>query len=187
LSSTAKVTDVQLDDAIALIRSAVAGHEGAWADLGAGRGTFTRALAAILGAESRIYAVDTDANAIAELQSWAKAEAPNVSAMAGDFTTELELPTLDGILLANALHFVRDRIGVLSRLTKLLRPGGRVVLVEYDRRAASRWVPHPISIASLPALASAAGLTRFTVSESRPSNYEGIIYTAFADRADATR
>jgi trans-aconitate methyltransferase len=172
---------VQLDDAIALIRSAVAGHEGAWADLGAGRGTFTRALSAILGAASNIYAVDTDANAIAELQSWAKTEAPNVTAIAGDFTTDLELPELDGLLLANALHFVKDQGGVLSRVTKLLRPSGRVVLVEYDRRAASRWVPYPISIANLPALATAAGLTRFTVSESRPSNYEGVIYTAFAE------
>jgi trans-aconitate methyltransferase len=121
---------VQLDDAIALIRSAVAGHEGVWADLGAGRGTFTRALAAILGAESRIYAVDREAHAIAELQSWARAEAPRVTAVAGDFTTELELQQLDGLLLANALHFVKDQTGVLSRLTKLLRPGGRVVLVE---------------------------------------------------------
>ena len=174
---------MQIEDAIALIRSSVAGHEGVWADLGAGRGTFTRALAQILGAESRIYAVDSDAPAIAELNSWAATQAPNVTAIEGDFTKEVDLPPLDGILLANALHFVKDRTGVLARLVKRLSPEGRVVILEYDKRSPSRWVPYPISIADLPALAKAAGLTRFRVAESRPSNYEGIIYTAFADRA----
>lgn len=56
-----------------------------------------------------------------------------------------------------------------------------MVLVEYDRRAASRWVPHPISITSLGKLALTAGLSKFRVVESRPSNYEGIIYCAVAE------
>ena len=173
---------MQPDDAITLIHSSVTGHEGTWADLGAGRGTFTRALSQILGADGRVIAVDSDAREMADLQTWASAEAPNVTAIAGDFTGTLDLPPLDGVLLANALHFVKDQTGVLARLVKLLRPDGRVVLVEYDRRSASRWVPYPISIAGLPTLARAAGLSRFTVAESRPSNYEGVIYTAFADR-----
>jgi ubiquinone/menaquinone biosynthesis C-methylase UbiE len=174
---------VQIEDAAALIRSSVEGREGTWADLGAGRGTFTRALASILGPESRIHAVDQDDYAVAELDAWAKAEAPNVTAVRGDFTHQLELPELDGILLANALHFSKDAGGVLAKLTRLLKPGGRLVLVEYDRRASSRWVPHPISIAGLKELAAAAGLSRFIVAESRPSNYEGVIYAAHADKA----
>jgi ubiquinone/menaquinone biosynthesis C-methylase UbiE len=175
---------VQIEDAVALIRSAVEGHDGRWADLGAGRGTFTRALARILSADSRIVAVDRDAGALAEIENWAKADAPNVTTAQGDFTDELLLPespaAFDGLLLANALHFVKTPGAVLRRLVKLLAPGGRVVLVEYDRRAASRWVPHPISIASLGALAGEAGLSKFRVVESRPSNYEGIIYCAVA-------
>lgn len=176
---------MQIEDAAALIHSSVEGREGTWADLGAGRGTFTRALASILGSDSRVFAVDQDERAVAELVAWAKAEAPNVTAMRGDFTQRLELPALNGILLANALHFSKDAGAVLAKLTGLLVPGGRVVLVEYDRRAPSRWVPHPIAIASLKPLAEAAGLSRFTVAESRPSNYEGIIYTAHADKPAA--
>lgn len=167
-----------------MIRSAVEGHDGTWADLGSGRGTFTRALARVLSADSRIYAVDRDPGVLAEIESWAKGEATNVVTVRGDFTETIVLPenpvAFDGILLANALHFVRDAGAVLSRVAGMLKQGGLVVLVEYDRRAASRWVPYPIAIASLPDLARQAGLSKFRVVESRPSNYEGIIYCAVA-------
>jgi ubiquinone/menaquinone biosynthesis C-methylase UbiE len=174
-------------DAAAFIKDAVLGHDGVWADLGAGTGTFTRALLELLGDESRIYALDRDASAVADLTRWAESEAPTVTAVQGDFTEEFVLPglgdsQLDGILLANSLHFAKDSAAILTRLVKMLRPGGRVVLVEYDRRAASRWVPYPISIAQLPALAAAAGLSRPRVVESRPSEYGGILYAATMER-----
>jgi SAM-dependent methyltransferase len=178
---------MKTEDAAALIRDAVGGQSGVWADLGAGAGTFTRALRQLLGDGSHVYAVDRDPRAVADLARWADAEAPTVTAIEGDLTGDLQLPglgddKLDGILLANALHFAKDAAPVLGRLVKLLRPGGRVVLVEYDRRAASRWVPYPISIAQLPALAAAAGLSKPRVVESRPSEYGGILYAATMDR-----
>ena len=169
------------EDAVNLIRSSVSGLSGSWADFGCGRGTFTRALHSVIGAESRIVAVDADLRALEEVRAWAQAEAPNVSAVRADFTQQLDLPPLDGFVLANALHFVKDQAGALARLVKLLRTGGRVVLIEYDKRAADRWLPYPVGIANLPALAKAAGLGAFTVAESRPSNYSGVIYAAHAD------
>ena len=169
------------EEAVNLIRSSVEGRAGIWADLGCGRGTFTRGLYDVLGASARIYAVDADAGAIADVKAWAEAEAPNVVALRDDFTQPLELPPLDGLLLANALHFVKDQTTVLAQLVKLLKPGGRVVLIEYDKRSADRWLPYPIGIASLAVLANGAGLGRFTVAESRPSNYSGVIYAAHAD------
>ena len=172
---------MQTADAVALIRDAVGGSGGQWADLGAGRGTFTKALVELLGAQGRVITIDRDANSIAELQELART-ATNVSVVEGDFTGAIEVPPLDGMLLANALHFVKDAGTVLARLVGHLKPGGRVVIVEYDRRAASRWVPHPIAIGDLPKLAAAGGLSRFTVTESRPSNYEGVIYAAYAVR-----
>jgi SAM-dependent methyltransferase len=173
---------MHLDDAVRLIEPAVKGHEGRWADLGAGSGLFTRALAAVLGPGSHVIAVDASASAFAALQRLAEG-ADKVSALHADFTQDLSFDQpLEGILLANSLHFVKDAGRVLAKLAVLLRPGGTVVLVEYDRRPASRWVPYPISISQLPHLADAAGLTRFTVVESQPSNYEGIIYAASATR-----
>lgn len=174
---------MHLDDAVALIRPAVEGHDGTWADLGAGAGLFTRALLQVLGPDSHVIAVDSRAASVEQLRSLASG-LTRVSVVHADFSGELSFPEpLDGMLLANSLHFVKDAETVMATLVKGLGPGGRVVLVEYDRRSASRWVPFPISIADLPRLAAAAGLSRFTVVESRPSNYEGIIYAAMASRA----
>lgn len=173
-------------EAVALLREAIPPSSGIWADIGAGDGTFTRALVELLGAASRVYAVDRDASAIAALTQWAARDAPNVLAVHADFTRPLDFPglepsALDGLLLANALHFVRDPGAVLSRLVTHLRPGGRVVLVEYDRRRASPWVPYPIPISSLPSLAAAVGLTAPVVTATRPSLFGGTLYVAAAD------
>ena len=178
--------DVNTNEAVALLRDAIPPSPGTWADIGAGDGTFTRALAELLGPTSRLYAVDRDASAVAALTRWAASNAPNVTVVRADFTRPLTLPglepaALDGILLANALHFVREPSTVLARLVTHVRPGGRVVLVEYDRRRASPWVPYPIPSSGLPSLAAAAALTTPVITATRPSLFGGTLYVAAAD------
>jgi len=104
-----------------------------------------------------------------------------------DMTRPFDLPglegrLLDGMLLANALHFVPESKQVLARLAPLVRPGGRVVIVEYDRSRASRWVPHPLPPARLPELARSAGLSLPVLTATRPSAFGGTLYAAAADR-----
>jgi SAM-dependent methyltransferase len=168
-----------------LIATAVEGGGRLWADFGAGSGTFTRALRALLPRGSPVYAVDVDPATMAGLR-----ELGGVIPIQADFSKPIELPEheeapLDGLLLANALHFVRDAEGVLRRLVKLLRPGGRAVIVEYDRRMASRWVPYPIESARWSALATAVGLQEPRITARRSSMYAGELYVAVAERADA--
>src|SRR5262245_53009660 len=137
-------------EAMEMLRDAVGDSGGVWADLGAGTGTFTLALARTLGAGSAVYAVDSDAAAVHALRELQTSTGDaRVIPVDADFTRPLELPglgdgLLDGILLANALHFVGDASGVLTLLARRVRAGGRVVVVEYDRRQASQWVPYPI-------------------------------------------
>jgi SAM-dependent methyltransferase len=172
-------------DACALIAAAIPQPGETWADLGAGDGTFTRALVELLGPSGRVYAVDRDANAVASIARWASRHAPNVTALVGDVTNGLEIPglrSLDGMLLANVLHFVRHADVVIARLVDRLRPGGRAVIVEYDRRAASRWVPFPIPPARLAELAKAAGLSAPHIMATRPSMYGGALYAAAAEK-----
>lgn len=178
-------------EAVALIGDAVGGRDGVWADMGAGSGTFTRALADLLGPDSRIYAVDRDPKAVAALEQWPAQHVPIVIHVEADFTRPFDLPDaaetpFDGMLLANALHFVRDADAVLKRLVALMRPGGRVVVVEYEGRTANPWVPYPVPIARLPSLAAAAGLSTPRVTATRPSAFAGMLYAAAADRLAAS-
>ena len=81
---------MKTDEAVALIEAAVGDRAGVWADLGAGEGTFTRALVELLGPTSRVYAVDQDASAVAAIARWSKGSA-NVVPVEADFSRPLEL------------------------------------------------------------------------------------------------
>ena len=99
-------------DHVALIRNGVAGTGPAWADIGAGTGAFTLALADLLGDDARIVAVDRDAAALTENARAVAARFPTATlkTLVGDLQEPLDLPSLDGLLAANSLHFVvRER------------------------------------------------------------------------------
>lgn len=186
----ARFPAVETREAVALLAGAVPQGAGVWADCGAGDGTFTRALVQLLGPGARIYAVDRDARRLARLGSSAVPVGVQVVAVTADFTRPFELPGLeapglDGMLLANALHFVSDADVVLAGLVERLRPGGRLVLVEYDGRPANRWVPYPIPVARLAALAARARLAGLRVTATRPSAFGGTLYVAVAERSPA--
>lgn len=171
-------------DAIALISGAVPADENqVWADFGAGDGTFSRALVDLLGPGGLVYAVDRDAAALSRIE-----RNEHLVPVVADLSHPFELPNLgnrllDGALFANSLHFMRDAASVLRTLSARVKPGGRVAIVEYDRRGRNRWVPYPIPLSELPTLAESAGLTAPTVVTTRPSMYGGDLYVAVADRA----
>jgi ubiquinone/menaquinone biosynthesis C-methylase UbiE len=175
---------MNLNDAAALIRDAVGDASGTWADIGAGRGAFTTALASLLAPNSRLYAIDRDPGAVMALEQLTSANGVGIVPLEGDFLRPLQIPfPLSGILLANSLHFAADPGAVLRELTRLLQPGGRVVLVEYDRRSANPWVPYPIPVSALSELAAAAGLGPPIVTARRPSEFGGDLYAAVMTRS----
>jgi trans-aconitate methyltransferase len=178
-------------EALELLEGAVPREAGTWADLGAGDGTFTRALVERLEPEARIVAVDRDAKAIGSIRRWAAKHAPNVTCVVADMARPFEWPELDGrplagLLLANSLHFVAEGGAALARLAARLGPRGRVVVIEYDQHTASRWVPYPIPVERLPELVQAAGLTTPAVVARRASAFGGEMYVAVAERAAAS-
>ncbi len=165
-----------------------AGH---WLDLGAGDGTFTVALAALLPAGSTIEAVDRDAAALQRIPH-AHAGIP-IRATQRDFAS-LPLPWngVAGVLLANALHFVEDQQSLLAAVARLLLPAGTLLVVEYDRDAPKGpWVPYPVSARALARLAEASGFSAPVPLGRRRSQFGGEMYAAILrsnrDRAFAER
>src|SRR5688572_94215 len=100
---------------------------GVWADLGAGDGAFTLALADLLGDRGRIIAIDKDRRALAENARQLAMRFPHVPAehRAADFTQPLDLPPLDGIVMANSLHFHKRKAPILDRVAPMLKLTGR--------------------------------------------------------------
>ncbi len=164
-------------DHVNLLRPGVPAAARVWADFGAGQGAFTLALADLLGPGGVVYAVDRDAGALRSLAREAARRFPGVTlhTLTVDFTRPLppELPPLDGAVMANALHFVPDagKLAVVRRLAGRLKPGGRLLLVEYNAERGNMWVPHPLTYARWEALAAQAGLAHTRLLATRPSSF----------------
>ncbi|HSR25929.1 MAG TPA: class I SAM-dependent methyltransferase [Candidatus Eisenbacteria bacterium] len=169
-------------DLLDLIRDGVA--PGVWAELGSGAGAFTLALADLLGAGGRIVSVDRDTGALRRQRQAMEARFPAaaVEYVRADFTRPLELPELDGLLMANSLHFVRRREPLLAAIRGWLRPGGRLLLVEYDADRGNLWVPHPLSYGTWERVAAEHGFTDTRLLARRPSRHLGAIYSALSRR-----
>ena len=171
-------------DHVGLLREGVRGSGATWADLGSGEGAFTLALADLLGPTASIYTVDRDSRAL-RIQLRALRDAfPNVTVtpLVADFTLPLELPPLDGIVMANSLHFQSNRLAVLRLVRDYLRPAGRLILVEYDTDHGNPWVPFPLSCRSWATLAAEAGFHDTQRLASVPSHFLGSIYSALSLR-----
>jgi len=166
-------------EAIALIRCPEIETQGGknWLDLGSGTGTFALALASLLPPGSEIHAFDLDLsalNAIPDVQGDVRIEKHH-----GDFIADPWPEQFDGLLMANALHFVKDKESFLSRAHAALPPNGIFLLVEYDMDNPNAWVPYPFDFRSAKIAFKDAGFSSIRKLNERPSAYNrAMIYAA---------
>ncbi|MEO0557923.1 MAG: class I SAM-dependent methyltransferase [Bacteroidota bacterium] len=165
--------------ALAMLTLAVPTGPGTWLDLGAGDGLFTRALARRLGEGGMVIAIDQKARALRGIPT---SDGGSIRTAVGDIR-QLDLMSevpeaLDGALCANVLHFIPDPKAVLLELANRLVPGGRVVLIEYNREQGSRWVPYPIPRRQLEGLFRGSGLEAPEVVGTHASRFGGELYVA---------
>lgn len=144
-----------------------------WADLGCGSGTFTYALASLLPQGSHIHAVDKRRQRLTNINT-----AVDISFEKADLNTVVLDQDLVGILMANALHYVKDKATLLERLRQYLKPEGRFIIVEYESRRANPWVPYPVEFNALAELCLSLGYSEVTKIAERPSLYGGTMYSS---------
>lgn len=151
-----------------------------WADLGCGDGTFTLALATLLPRGSVVHAMDRDRRALAHIPN--THDGRSIVTHVGDFTAPpWPFDRLDGLLLANSLHYVRDQAAFIRNCAAAMHRR-RFLIVEYDTDVANPWVPFPLSRECLTGLFSAAGYRSIDILRTRPSIYQRApMYAALID------
>lgn len=167
-------------DHVTLLRDGVPTSGGVWADFGSGTGAFTLALAELIGPSGVIYSIDKDRGALAQQERLMRERFPNLTAhyLAADFTRPIQIPPLDGIVMANALHFQHDKDRVVRLVRTYLKPGGRLMIVEYNISSGNFAVPHPIPFRDWQTLARRSGFTATKLLATRPSRFLKEIFSA---------
>jgi len=171
------------NDHVSLLRPANLSPGASFADLGAGSGAFTLALRELLGLSAPIYAIDRNRGRLAELEQAHRAQygdSEHLQIVLADFTRDLDLPPLDGVLMANSLHFFRDKEKVLRHVGSFLKPQGAILLVEYNVDRGNPWVPHPLSFETFRGLGPKAGFSRPRLLAKHPSSFLREFYSALA-------
>ena len=174
---------MKVSQATALIRTPLIewARPQSWCDLGSGSGTFTTALADLLAPGSTIHAVDLDRIALEKIPE--RDDGVEVRKIVGDIDSlSLRLPSVDGILMANTLHFIREQQALLRRLLSVT---DRFLVVEYERSKPNAWGPYPVGFDRLRQLFSEAGVMRVQKLATRPSLFGGTMYSALAGGSGA--
>lgn len=169
-------------DHVALLKEGIPNRGGVWADFGSGRGAFTLALAELIGSDGMIFSIDKNSHALRQQEQEIKARFPDLTVqyLNFDYTRPLDLPPLEGVVMANALHFQRKKDGVVQAIRNYLKPAGRFILVEYNVDRGNPWVPHPLSFNSWQELAHRNGFTETRLLAKRPSRFLNEIYSALS-------
>ena len=107
------------------------------ADLGAGGGYFTFRLADVVGPAGKVYAVDVDSEMTELIKSQAQKDAKSniETILAKSDDPMLPVAGVDLVFTSNTYHHIDSRVAYFTNLRKYLRPGGKVAVIDFDRRA----------------------------------------------------
>jgi ubiquinone/menaquinone biosynthesis C-methylase UbiE len=153
------------------------------ADLGAGTGYFSRYLSAAVGERGTVFAVDTEPNLVVHLRERAEHErTPNiVPILASADNPRLPAGMVDLVLIVDTAHHIDDRVEYLRRLQRALKPGGRVVVIDFKKDAEVPVGPpteHRLARAQVVEEFQSAGYRLFAAPEVLPYQYFLIFHPA---------
>ena len=132
-------------------------------DVGAGTGFWTEALSALVGPAGHVYSVDIEPVMLEELRTMVREIGLKNVEVIQSQETSIPLPssTADSAVLALVLHHPAEPLELLREIIRLLKPDGRLLVVDWEDRPTEHGPPleHRISREEAHALLGAAGLT----------------------------
>lgn len=163
-----------INDALTFLKTAIVNPEsGNWVDLGCGSGTFTKALAQFLPSGSNIFAIDKKSQNFND---------PNIFFLQWDFEKDLlPIHNINGVLMANILHYISDKLSFLNGMHNYLLPAKQLIIIEYDTAVVNEWIPYPINYPQLHALLDNSGFSKISKTSERKSLYTHSMYIVKAE------
>lgn len=142
------------------------------ADIGAGSGYFTFRMAPRVGTTGKVLAVEIQGAMLDALRTRAAAlKATNVEVVQGT-ESDPHLPAggVDLVLFVDVYHELAYPFEVMTKVREALKPGGRVVFVEYRKEDPAVRIKeaHKMTVAQLDKEMSAVGLKRVRTVETLP-------------------
>ena len=106
------------------------------ADLGAGTGYLLPYLSAAVGPEGSVLAIDPEPTLVAHMRDRAeKSGLANVTPVLGSLDHPRIPPaSVDLVLILDTFHHIDDRLAYVRALQKSLRPGGRIAIIDWQKR-----------------------------------------------------
>jgi arsenite methyltransferase len=106
------------------------------AEIGAGSGYFTLRLAKAIGASGKVYAADIEQKMLDYIDHRVEREkVDNIQTiLAAPNDPHLGSASVDLIFICNTLHHIPNRAPYFKLLLRALRPGGRLVIVDFHKR-----------------------------------------------------
>ncbi len=106
------------------------------ADIGAGSGYFSRRFAAAVRPGGFVFACDIDQVMLRYIQDRCKEKKIDniVTVLAATWSPMLPPQSVDVIFLCNTTHHIKNRVQYFRTLKKVLKPGGRIVIVDFFKR-----------------------------------------------------
>ena len=144
------------------------------ADIGCGYGYFTFRLAARVGAEGKVYAVDIDSEAVDKVRRRKELEKlEQVEPIQGE-SADPRLPKdLDAVLIVDTYHEFRDYDRMMQAVFRALKPGGRLALIDGEGPAGRpRTEYHRLHTIPAELVREEVIRNGFVFKESRPGFYD---------------
>jgi predicted methyltransferase len=144
------------------------------ADIGCGFGYFTFRLAARVGAEGKVYAVDIDEEAVEKVRRRKESEKlAQVEPILGK-SDDPRLPNdLDAVLIVDTYHEFREYDRMMQAVFRALKPGGRLVIIDGEGPTGKpRTEYHRLHTIPSELVREEVGSNGFVFKESRPGFYD---------------
>src|SRR6476469_4273934 len=145
------------------------------ADVGAGSGYMTVKMAKRVGPTGKVYANDIQPEMLALLrQRLVREKVTNVDLVLGTFDDpKLPAGAIDLILMVDGYHEFSEPQQMLRRMHEQLKPGGRLVLLEYRKEdpAIPIRIDHKMTVAEAKMEVEAEGYTLSKVDEALPRQH----------------